>query len=79
MTDRVIAAKSPFGVEVKAGQSYFWCRCGRSSKQPLCDGAHKGTGLSPLKYEAREDRTVWFCGCKRTSTEPLCDGSHKKL
>lgn len=79
MTDRVIAAKSPFGVEVVAGQSYAWCRCGRSSTQPLCDGSHKGTGLSPLRYEASASGTLWFCGCKQTRSEPLCDGSHKRL
>ena len=26
-------------VEVEAGKTYYWCTCGKSAKQPLCDGA----------------------------------------
>lgn len=79
MTDPVIAQKAPYAIEVVAGLDYFWCRCGRSSKQPLCDGAHKGSGISPLKYHAEQDQTLYFCGCKHTQTPPCCDGSHKAL
>ena len=79
MSERVVASKAPFKVEVEAGGSYWWCRCGRSARQPFCDGAHKGSDITPLKYDATETRAVWFCGCKHTAGEPLCDGSHKKL
>jgi CDGSH-type Zn-finger protein len=79
VSERVVASKTPLKVEVEAGRSYWWCRCGRSAKQPFCDGAHKGSDIAPLKYEATETRAVWFCGCKHTAGEPLCDGSHKKL
>jgi len=35
MPVEVIAAQmSPYAVEVKAGQAYKWCRCGRSRTQP---------------------------------------------
>ena len=27
--------------EVEAGKTYFYCTCGRSTKQPFCDGKHK--------------------------------------
>ena len=77
MNDVVRAADTPFAVEVTEGENYFWCACGRSSKQPFCDGSHKGTGLSPLKYTAEATRRVFFCGCKATENQPLCDGSHK--
>jgi len=79
MSESVIAQKEPYAVAVQEGQSYFWCACGRSSKQPLCDGSHKDTGITPLKYQAVQTKTLYFCGCKQTQKPPLCDGSHKKL
>ena len=79
MSDPDIASKTPYGVEVKAGKKYFWCSCGKSSKQPFCDGSHKGSSFSPLEYQAEETKKVFFCGCKQTAKQPLCDGSHKKL
>ena len=74
-----VAANKPVPVDVEAGKTYFWCTCGRSTKQPFCDGAHgrEGTGMAPLKWEAAESKTVYFCTCKQTKNPPLCDGSHK--
>jgi len=40
MTEPVVAQKAPYGVEVESGKTYFWCACGKSSKQPFCDGSH---------------------------------------
>lgn len=79
MDQPVIAQKAPYAVAVEAGQDYFWCRCGRSAKQPFCDGAHKGSGLTPLKFHAEQSKTLYFCGCKHSQTPPLCDGSHQQL
>lgn len=75
----IIAQKAPFPVEVEAGKTYFWCACGRSARQPFCDGSHKDTGLAPLKWEAGETKKVFFCGCKASEGLPLCDGSHSRL
>ena len=74
-----IAQKAPYPVQVEAGKSYWWCTCGNSSKQPFCDGTHKGSAFSPLKYTAEKDGQAWFCGCKATGKAPLCDGRHKAL
>lgn len=79
MAEAVVAQKAPYPVEVTAGKDYWWCACGRSSKQPFCDGSHKDTGLSPVKWTAEKDGKAWFCGCKQTKTPTLCDGSHKAL
>ncbi|MBI2890497.1 MAG: CDGSH iron-sulfur domain-containing protein [Nitrospirae bacterium] len=74
----VMAQKSPYGVELKPGR-YAWCRCGRSNKQPFCDGSHRGTGFSPVLFEVTEPKTYWLCGCKHTKGQPFCDGTHKTL
>ena len=74
-----IAQNSPYVVEVEYGQTYFWCQCGLSNKQPFCDGSHKSTSLKPIKYEAEESKKIFFCGCKQSARKPLCDGTHKSL
>lgn len=79
MSESVVAQKAPYPVDVEAGKSYFWCSCGKSAKQPFCDGSHKGTDFNPLKFEATETKTVYFCGCKKTANSPLCDGAPKSL
>ena len=79
MSEPTIAQKSPYPVAVEAGKRYYWCSCGLSDTQPFCNGAHKGSGMTPVKYEATETKTVYFCGCKHSKVPPLCDGSHSTL
>ena len=79
MSDPVIAQKEPIAMDVQAGKSYWWCACGKSQKQPFCDGSHKGTDFVPMEYKAEKDGKVFFCGCKHTDKSPVCDGSHTKL
>ena len=31
---------NPYQVELEAGKRYAWCACGRSKRQPFCDGSH---------------------------------------
>ncbi|MEM8891314.1 MAG: CDGSH iron-sulfur domain-containing protein [Bacteroidota bacterium] len=78
MTEPKVAQKAPFAMDVDAG-TYYWCSCGQSSKQPFCDGAHKGTDFRPIKMEIEEAKTVYFCGCKNSSNGGFCDGSHNSL
>jgi CDGSH-type Zn-finger protein len=79
MSEAKIGGTFPIAVEVQANQAYWWCTCGRSAKQPFCDGAHKATSLSPLQWTAEASKTVYLCGCKATAREPFCDGAHNKL
>lgn len=79
MAEPVVAQKSPYAVEVEAGKKYWWCSCGRSQKQPYCDGSHKDTGLTPLLYTAEKSGKVYLCGCKSTAKKPFCDGTHGRL
>lgn len=73
------AQNAPYPIEVEEGKMYSWCACGLSSKQPFCDGSHKGTGLKSIPYKATHTKTIYFCGCKKSGTQPLCDGSHLNL
>ena len=79
MSEPAIAQNEPYSVDVTEGKSYYWCACGRSRKQPFCDGSHKATEFTPVEYVAERTRTVMFCGCKRTNRKPICDGSHNQL
>ena len=73
-----IAQKSPYIADEKAGRKAF-CTCGLSSKNPYCDGSHKGTGFSPEIVILEEDKKVVWCGCKHSSKGAFCDGSHRNL
>ena len=79
MTEPVIAQKAPFPVDVEAGKTYYWCACGKSAKQPFCDGSHKGSSFAPTAYTADKTGAAWFCGCKHSKNGALCDGAHKAL
>jgi CDGSH-type Zn-finger protein len=77
MSDPVRAADTPYATDVEEGKTYYWCSCGKSSKQPLCDGSHQGTDFTPVAYRAEASKKVFFCGCKISNNKPMCDGSHQ--
>jgi glycyl-tRNA synthetase alpha chain len=79
MSEPEIGGRRPLPINVVAGESYWWCACGRSKSQPFCDGSHKGTDFRPQEWKAMANEEVWFCACKRSQHQPLCDGSHKTL
>lgn len=78
MEKPVIAQKKPYVMDMEAG-TYAWCACGKSKKQPFCDGSHKGSGFSPIIEKFEGPKKVAWCGCKQSKTPPYCDGSHTNL
>ncbi len=65
----------PYAVTLREGESYLWCSCGLSSKQPFCDGSHAGTGFMPIPFEPPLDAEFFLCGCKRSDNKPFCFGN----
>jgi len=74
----VIASRMPAVMKLEPGE-YWWCSCGKSSKQPFCDGSHQGTNFVPQKVEITEAKNVAFCNCKHSANGPFCDGAHSTL
>ena len=79
MSEAVIVQKKPYHVDLKEGEKYAWCACGRSAKQPFCDGSHKEIGMAPTVFVAQKSGDSALCGCKQSGNAPFCDGSHKDL
>lgn len=79
MSKAIVADKNPIAVDLVEGEEYYFCACGRSGKQPFCDGAHSGTEFTPLAFKAEKTAQAYLCQCKQTKTPPYCDGLHKKL
>ena len=52
----VPAQKAPYGVNVEAGKDYWWCACGRSARQPFCDGSHKSIWFGTTKVYRSGDQ-----------------------
>ena len=75
-----IAQRGAYTVEVVEGRHYVWCACGRSTRQPYCDGSsHNGSGLAPVVFQATKTGKMWLCGCKHSNKGHLCDGTHSSL
>ncbi|MFH1810814.1 MAG: CDGSH iron-sulfur domain-containing protein [Pseudomonadota bacterium] len=78
MSEPRVPQKSPYLLDMQAG-TYWWCACGRSTTQPFCSGAHKGTEFTPVEVKLDAPKKIAWCGCKHSANRPYCDGSHTKL
>lgn len=79
MNKPTVADNKPLAVELKDGEEYYFCTCGKSAKQPFCDGSHKGTSFTPKSFVAKENGDAYLCQCKQTANPPFCDGKHAKI
>lgn len=79
MDKPIVANNKPVGIELKAGEEYYFCTCGKSANQPFCEGSHKGTNFAPKAFVAEEDGEAYLCQCKQTGNPPFCDGTHTKI
>jgi len=73
------AGTRPVHTVLAAGESVLWCSCGLSSKQPFCDGSHRGTSFLPVRHVAKEAEERLFCTCKQSKDAPFCDGAHNNV
>ena len=78
MSNPIIADNKPIQTDLEPGQDYYFCACGQSSKQPFCDGSHKGSGFTPITFTADQNKG-FLCMCKHTRNPPFCDGSHNQF
>ncbi len=53
-------SKSPIEVELKAGQTYYWCACGKTATEPFCDGSHECTDFAPLAFTAEKTKQLKY-------------------
>ena len=79
MTKPIVADNKPIQASLNKGEEYYFCACGRSSKQPFCDGSHAGTEFKPKSFVVEETADAYLCQCKHTANPPFCDGSHKQF
>ncbi|XP_065560062.1 CDGSH iron-sulfur domain-containing protein 3, mitochondrial-like [Artemia franciscana] len=74
-----IYSSKPFQMKCIEGKKYYWCSCGWSKNQPLCDGSHKNphykAKLKPVLFTIEKTQDVWLCNCKHTGHRPFCDGT----
>ena len=79
MAEPNIAQKKPYHHTAENDAKVAWCACGRSEKQPFCDGSHKGSEFKPIILDVEAGKSYVFCGCKHTGNSPFCDGTHSTL
>jgi len=79
MSNPIIADNKPAKVSLTENEEYHFCVCGRSSKQPFCDGSHVGTEFKPKSFKAQETGEAFLCQCKHTGNAPYCDGTHNQF
>jgi len=78
MEKPIIVQKHSMKMDMEPG-TYFWCACGKSQKQPFCDGSHKGSDFRPVKVVIDEPKRVKWCMCRQSRDGAFCDNTHRDL
>ncbi len=78
MEKPIIVQKHSMKMDMDPG-TYFWCACGKSEKQPFCDGSHKGSEFRPVKVVVDEPKRIKWCMCKHSRDGAFCDNTHRDL
>jgi CDGSH-type Zn-finger protein len=60
MTKGKRAGDGPIAVEVEKDKSYYWCSCGKSSKQPFCDALIKELNLTQSYIKLKKLKKSFF-------------------
>ncbi len=68
----------PLTIELTPG-NYLWCACGKTQKEPFCDGSHKGTDKAPHPFKIILKRKYIICNCQLTGNPPFCDGVCRRI
>jgi len=69
----------PVLVDLVAGETYWWGRCGCSQGRPLCHGSPEGSGIEPVEWKLERNRRVPPCTGTQTRKAPICDNTHLTL
>ena len=81
LTKPIVRRAGPYKFsKLVEGKNYWYCTCGISSKDPFCDGTHKGSKFKCVGFVATADEIHVLCGCKQNKGDknPYCDGSHNE-
>lgn len=68
----------PLSIELEPG-TYHWCACGKTRKEPFCDGSHQGTEKEPYPFKIVLKRKYALCNCQLTKNPPFCDGICRRV
>ena len=79
MQQPIIADNKPAKIALEKDKKYYFCVCGKSNKQPFCDGSHQGSEFTPMAFVCDESKDYFLCQCKYSGNKPYCDGSHRDL